>query len=91
MNCPKCKYPSLQRRIEADVEIDQCPTCHGIWLDMLELERLLEIDARSLVEDDKRFGTSAIASEERINCPKCRGTYMIKINSLVKTGTILDS
>jgi uncharacterized protein len=91
MNCPRCHHPSLQPRTESGIEIDQCPQCHGLWLDMLELERLLDVDARSLIEDDRRFGAMAGAADSRIHCPRCRGTYMIKINSLVRSGTILDS
>lgn len=39
MRCPKCGE-RLTTRTELDVEIDECPTGHGIWLDTGELEKL---------------------------------------------------
>ena len=39
MRCPKCGE-RLTTRTALDVEIDECPTGHGIWLDTGELEKL---------------------------------------------------
>ena len=39
MRCPKCGE-RLVTRTQLDVEIDACPTGHGIWLDDGELEKL---------------------------------------------------
>ena len=39
MRCPKCGE-RLTTRTQLDVEIDECPTGHGIWLDTGELEKL---------------------------------------------------
>jgi hypothetical protein len=39
MRCPKCGE-RLTTRTELDIEIDACPTGHGIWLDTGELEKL---------------------------------------------------
>ena len=36
--CPKCTTP-LRQRFVRDVTIDECPTCHGIWLDKGEFEQ----------------------------------------------------
>lgn len=47
--CPNC---SSQMRISSrmGVEIDQCPSCKGVWLDRGELEKLTRIQER--YEDD---------------------------------------
>lgn len=90
MNCPRCIDAALRPRVESGIEIDECEACHGIWLDMLELERLLEADAQALIRDDRRFARVS-ADDGRIYCPKCRHTYLIRINSLLRPGTMIDS
>jgi rubrerythrin len=37
--CPKCGT-QLQRREYLEVEVDECPSCGGIWLDQGELEEI---------------------------------------------------
>jgi hypothetical protein len=39
MRCPKCGE-RLDTRSQLDVEIEACPSGHGIWLDDGELEKL---------------------------------------------------
>ena len=41
MNCPACKNAMITLEL-ADVEIDHCVGCGGIWLDAGELELLME-------------------------------------------------
>jgi len=41
MRCPKCG-DRLTTRTQLDVEIDECPSGHGIWLGTGELEKLTE-------------------------------------------------
>lgn len=38
--CPNCNV-SMQNVKRAEVELDMCPTCRGVWLDRGELEKLL--------------------------------------------------
>jgi len=40
MKCPVDGTPMIQRIYEDDVEVDECPTCLGIWLDRGELFRI---------------------------------------------------
>lgn len=91
MNCPKCHSQSLESRTIDGIEIDECPTCHGIWLDALELEHLLECDAKALLASDLRFDAHPGEAGARLNRPRCKGTYLIKLNSRIRPGTILDS
>ena len=39
MRCPKCGG-GLKTRVHHHVKIDECPDCHGIWLDAGELSQL---------------------------------------------------
>ena len=39
MRCPKCGE-RLQQRSMHGVEVDECPACHGMWLDQGELEKI---------------------------------------------------
>lgn len=39
MRCPKCGE-RLATRTHLEVEIDECPSGHGLWLDKGELEKL---------------------------------------------------
>lgn len=38
--CPNCDA-SMQAVKRADVELDMCPSCRGVWLDRGELEKIL--------------------------------------------------
>jgi len=91
MKCPKCQNTEMVAETVGEVEIDRCPTCHGIWLDMLELETLLRTQPRELIESDKHFHAHAYEQGARLTCPVCRGAQLIKLNSRVRPGTIIDS
>ncbi len=74
MICPSCKT-DLEKAIMANVEIDYCPRCLGIWFEENELNiakdakdidlRWLDID---LWQDKKRFEIS----KKTRQCPVCR-------------------
>jgi len=91
MKCPACPDVELTEETFSGVTIDRCPTCHGIWLDVLELERLLEADPRPLLAEDRRFASRPGEEGPRRPCPRCQGADLIKLNSLLRPGTILDS
>jgi len=43
--CPRCSEQTLERKWFSDiksVELDQCPTCGGVWLDAGEFSRIYE-------------------------------------------------
>ena len=39
MRCPKCGTP-LNSHTLHDVSVDECPSCHGVWLEAGQLEAL---------------------------------------------------
>ncbi|MBM4025996.1 MAG: hypothetical protein FJ280_11415 [Planctomycetes bacterium] len=75
MNCPTCKSAMITLEL-ADVEIDHCVHCGGIWLDAGELELLLDdpVRARRLLDSFRE----APAAEHPRACPIC-GRKMTKI------------
>lgn len=42
MKCPKCGA-DLVERAQGKVTIDECPECHGMWLDAGELDLISQI------------------------------------------------
>ena len=46
MDCPTCHNAMITLEL-ADVEIDHCTSCGGIWLDSGELELLLDDPAQA--------------------------------------------
>ena len=70
MDCPVCKNAMITLEL-ADVEIDHCIECGGIWLDAGELELLLgePEKAKQLLDAFKLDSTS---TEKPRKCPICR-------------------
>ena len=71
MDCPVCKSAMITLEL-ADVEIDHCVYCGGIWLDSGELGLLVEDPARaqSLLAS---FPEDSAAGESARTCPICDG------------------
>lgn len=69
MDCPVCKNAMITLEL-ADVEIDYCTECGGIWLDAGELEMLLgeQQKARQLLDSFKIDSSSV---EKPRKCPIC--------------------
>jgi Zn-finger nucleic acid-binding protein len=72
MICPACKSDMIvveHRRIE----LDYCPSCHGVWFDSGELELLLEsagLDSPALLAA-LASSTEASSKERKRRCPIC--------------------
>jgi Zn-finger nucleic acid-binding protein len=79
MNCPRCSVPLATKTYEADVAVDACPKCGGLWLERGELTRIAEVVERDysdkLVEPDytadESFELARQKSRPDIRCPKC--------------------
>jgi len=69
VDCPVCRNAMITLEL-ADVEIDHCTDCGGIWLDAGELEQLLSEHekAKQLLDSFKVDSTS---SEKPRKCPIC--------------------
>ena len=69
MDCPVCKSAMIVLEL-AEVEIDYCQNCEGIWLDKGEMEMLLGDGekSRGLIESFKKVEKS---EEKERQCPIC--------------------
>lgn len=82
MQCPTCQIPMQTMRI-GEAQIDECPTCRGIWFDKGELEEI-----KDEADPDLRFLDIGIWSrkalfnirKETLSCPRCRNLSMRAIN-----------
>lgn len=50
LDCP-CHEQGMQTLFFKGVEIEVCPTCRGIWLDQVELQKISELAQTTKVED----------------------------------------
>ena len=79
MQCPD-DSDELQKTIyEAQIEVDQCPSCFGMWLGYGELESIQdsqEIDYSGELQNipnylDKSHEFALAKNEGSYNCPRC--------------------
>ena len=69
MDCPVCKNAMITLEL-AEVEIDHCTDCGGIWLDAGELEMLLG-NPEQAVKLLESFKIDPRSTEEPRKCPIC--------------------
>lgn len=69
-SCPTCNV-SMQPLRRADVELDVCPQCRGIWLDRGELEKILDHERKGLAGEPYR----PQAFEDRGDHQRSRGRH----------------
>lgn len=68
MNCPKCRSGLVQKYYKGMIEVDSCPNCRGMWLDINELDKLEDV----VFDDDSHKG-SLVHSQNGTDfpCPLC--------------------
>ncbi len=69
MDCPACGNAMITLEL-ADVEIDHCVDCGGIWLDAGELELLMD-DRQKAAQLLASFQEDVSAAEKPRKCPIC--------------------
>jgi Zn-finger nucleic acid-binding protein len=59
MRCPSCGIPTVMRKVKSPrdrkVDMDVCPTCHGVWLDGGELAAIREMGPFHALTDLVQF------------------------------------
>ena len=79
MKCPVDGEPLTSARYEAEIQVDECAKCRGIWLDAGELHRIESTKERDYSEELKRIPDHVArayemarqkAQKER-TCPSC--------------------
>lgn len=74
MICPVCRQGALIVEYK-NIELDYCPTCHGVWFDAGELELLLDVaklDNHVHYLEEIIAGPEVKTSEKKRKCPICR-------------------
>ena len=71
MDCPRCGI-GLKTEMYRKIEVDKCPSCEGMWLDLHELDQLED----TVMDEDRLKGSMMFRSEgSDLLCPKC-GSHM---------------
>ncbi len=83
MNCVACNEPMVVLEI-AEVEIDHCLACGGVWLDSGEIELLLgdEHEAKKLLQ---QIGSRENRQHGKRKCPICLKKMEIVIGRIRMT------
>ncbi len=97
MNCPNCKTASFVRTEYESVEINQCKSCHGVWLDQDALTQIIENRTVKFGQQDiietisTTFAGMPQAEMEKATreCPICC-RQLSPINYSYNSGIILD-
>lgn len=78
MQCPNCET-ALQREVYEDVQVMQCPKCHGYLIEQRRL-RLIEMSRERTQELLSLESTSQAADDtlQQLRCPKCKVQRMSK-------------
>lgn len=80
IKCPKCQA-SLEAVVYANIEVDRCTDCKGIWFDSLEAQKLKEIEGSESLDIGDPAAGSKYNEMGDVNCPKCH-TKMTKMVDL---------
>jgi Zn-finger nucleic acid-binding protein len=65
VNCPKCLTTTVNLPFEADLTVDRCETCKGIWMDKGELARFANL------KEDLPGLNFATGTPTPYSCPSC--------------------
>ncbi len=70
--CPKCAG-NLEQVVCAQIEVDRCLKCKGIWFDSLEAETLKAVRGSEILLDigDPETGIELDNITTDIDCPRC--------------------
>ena len=55
LNCPFCKTP-MEKIKKADVIVDRCPNCQGVWLDKGELDKIVVRRKKHYQKEQENWG-----------------------------------
>lgn len=80
--CIKCDV-AMERKLVEEVELDWCPSCHGLWLDRDEIQQLVAKSDTAL-EELRRLVQQQRGSEEARSgspqpCPACQGKLSVAL------------
>jgi uncharacterized protein len=67
MDCPGCGS-TLEKKSYRGIEVDQCPGCRGMWLDIYELD---ELEDKAFDVDDLKAELAHSSEPTERHCPHC--------------------
>ena len=74
LSCPRDHAALVSSVYEATIEVDNCPTCRGVWLDKGKLEAIqetVERDYAKALADPSEAPLPSLQPRGLIQCPKC--------------------
>lgn len=79
MNCPKCSTTTMKLPFEADLMVDRCGACKGIWMDKGELARYANLS------EDLPGLSLATATPTPYFCPTCtlKPLYLVNYQDVI--------
>lgn len=100
--CPACPArPPLIARLVGEVMLDECGTCHGLWLDAGAVDRIVQKRSQQAIQPLREMGAPQGDLQHRapagpppqrrmyLGCPDC-STVMNRVNFARRSGIILD-
>lgn len=70
MNCPKCGS-GTEVIVYANIEVDRCLSCKGIWFDAKEHETLQDIEGSEVIDSGDASIGKTLDQKHDIVCPRC--------------------
>lgn len=76
IDCPKC-HATMKRVTVGDVVVDRCQACGGLWLDVLEKEKLLAVKGAARKADaGPRAAAPRLDKTTKGKCPRDKSTLI---------------
>ena len=69
MECPKCNAAMVKVTF-AQIEVDRCTACKGLWFDAMEHEHLKDINGSEQI-DVGQPSASGDDTRRKLKCPAC--------------------
>ncbi|MBC7773320.1 MAG: zf-TFIIB domain-containing protein [Pyrinomonadaceae bacterium] len=77
MACPKCQAPMSVVTAE-EIAVDRCTACAGLWLDALELDKLMDSRRTAKqVDVGPEADRQKLPQEKRYRCPRDRSDLIV--------------
>ncbi len=70
MKCPKCHSP-MQSITHANVTVERCEGCKGIWFDLMEREKLITEKGSESIDNGSPSVGEVHNQQGEFDCPKC--------------------
>ena len=71
MECPKCHGEMLTKHFGAQIALQRCSQCHGIWCNSADLGALEDIPMIDILDDGDHHVGALYNRIVDINCPNC--------------------